>query len=282
MRVFKVIPVLAALLIYVGAPSAVAQTRILHEISFTGAADYSQADLLAVTGLKAGSSATQKQVEDAAQRLNDTGLFDEVNFTGNDKGIVYALKPAPSSAMLPVRFGNFVWWQDEEIEQTLKARVVLYRENAVPTSGNLRESISAALTAMVAEKGVAGATVASRLSSSRPGGPLNRLVFVIDSPAVLVHSLTLADASPAMQSKLVPVIRDMAGQQWDKDGSYLNIASRVGDVYHNEGFLDVAVAKQDHSAAAITLKDIELDLTATIHDSSGVDWVGSVVSSGFQ
>jgi outer membrane protein assembly factor BamA len=268
MRLFRVFPVLAAVFLWVCATSVIAQTRVLREISFTGAPGYSQADLLAVTGLKPGTSATQQQVEDAAQRLNDTGLFDEVNFSGNDKGIVYALKPAPASAMLPARFGNLVWWQDEEIDRTLKARVALYRGDAVPTSGNLRESVSAALTVMVAEKGVAGATVASRLSSSRPGGPFDHLVFAIDSPAVLVHSLTLADASPAMQSKLVPVIQDMAGQQWDKDASYLNIASRVGYVYHDQGFLDVAVAKQDHSAPAIAANRIELDLTATINEGA--------------
>ncbi len=63
-----------------------AQTRILRQISFTGAPAYSQAELLAFTGLKPGSSATQQQVEDAAQRLGDTGLFEEVNFSGDDRG----------------------------------------------------------------------------------------------------------------------------------------------------------------------------------------------------
>ena len=118
--------------------------------------------MLAFTGLKPGGSATRQQLDDAAQRLNDTGLFDEVNFAGNDKGIVYTLKPAAPSAMLPVRFGNFVWWQDEEIQRVLKTKVALYRPDAVPIGGNMRESIAAALKAMVTEKGIAGATVASR------------------------------------------------------------------------------------------------------------------------
>src|ERR1035441_3400405 len=166
MRPFRVFPVFAAACLCASPFSLVAQTRILPEISFTGAPGYSQAELLAFTGLKPGGSASQQQLDDAAQHLNDTGLFDEVNFAGNDKGIVYTLKPAPASAMLPVRFGNFVWWQDEEIDRVLKARVALYRTDAVPIAGNLRQSIAAALKAMVAERGVAGATVASRRGSS--------------------------------------------------------------------------------------------------------------------
>lgn len=284
MRWLRVWPVFAAVCLWVPAGSLCAQTRVLPEVSFTGAPAYSQAELLAFTGLKPGGSATQQQAEDAAQRLNDTGLFDEVNFTGNDKGIVFTLKPAAANAVLPVRFGNFVWWQDEEIERTLKARVPLYRADAVPTAGNMRDNIAAALTAMLAEKGVAGATVGSRPGSAGAGSPLNHVVFAIDSPAVIIRSLTLVDASPGMQAKLERVIRDVSGHQWDKDASYPDIASRVGDVYRNDGYLDITVTKQERSAPVITATNIGLDVTATLSEGAQyhvaqLAWAGSEMLS---
>jgi outer membrane protein insertion porin family len=73
-----------------------------------------------------------------------------------------------------------------------------------------------------------------------------------------------------MRPKLDRVIHDVVGQQWDKDASFLNVESRVGDVYHNEGYLDLALTKQEHSAPAITANDIELDLTASL--SEGVQY----------
>lgn len=284
MRPFRVCPALAAAFLCACASLLSAQTRVLREISFTGAPAYTQGELLAFTGLKPGSSVTQQQVDDAAQRLGNTGLFEDVSYSGNDKGIVYSLKPVAASGVLPARFGNFVWWQDDEIDRMLKAQVALYRGDAVPTAGNLRDSVSKALTAMLAAKGLAGATVGSRLSSSRPGGPLDHIAFAIDAPPVVIHSLTLTDASPAMQTKLARVIQDVAGQQWDKDASYVNIASRVGDVYRNEGYLDIAIAKQDHSAAAITANDIELDVTAAINEGAQyhvtqLAWPGSELLS---
>jgi outer membrane protein insertion porin family len=282
MRCFRVWPVLAAVCLCASAGPLFAQTRVLREIAFTGAPAYSQAELLAFIGLKRGGSATQQQIEDAAQRLGDTGLFEEVTFSGNDQGIVYTLKPA--SSMLPARFGNFVWWQDEEIEQTLKGRVPLYREDAVPTAGTMRDSIAAALTAMLAEKGVAGARVGSRLSSAGAGSPVDHVVFAIDSPAVIIRSLTLVDASPGMLPLLERVIHDVAGQQWDKDASYLNVASRVDDVYRNQGYLDIAVVKQEHSAPLITADNIGLDLTATLSEGAQyhvaqISWPGSEMLS---
>jgi outer membrane protein assembly factor BamA len=284
MRLLRVVPVLAAVSLCAFPLSSVAQTRVLSAISFVGATGYSQAELLAFTGLKPGGSATQQQLDDAAQLLNDTGLFDEVTFAGNDKGIVYTLKPAAASAMLPVRFSNFVWWSDEEIQRSIKSRVALYRPEEVPTAGNLRANIGEALKAMLAEKGIAGSVVDSRLSSSRLNGPLDHIVFAIDSPAVLIHSLTLTGASPTMQPKLDRVIQDVAGQQWDKDASFDNIGARVGDVYHNEGYLDIALAKQEHSAPNITPSAIELDLTATLSEGAQyhvtqLAWAGSEMLS---
>ena len=284
MRFFRVRLVATVVCLCVLVGWAKAQTRVLRDISFTGAGVYSQPELLAFTGLKPGSSATQQQIEDAAQRLGDTGLFDEVTFSGNDRGIVYALKPATASAMLPARFGNFVWWPDGEIESVLKARVPLYRADAVPTSGNMRDSIAAALTSMLAEKGVAGARVGSRLTSPGVGRPPDHLLFAIDSPAVIIRSLKLVDASPGMQAELDRVILDVTGHQWDEDASYSDITARVGDVYRNDGYLDIAVTKQEHSAPVVTAENIGLDVTATLNEGaqyrvSRLAWAGSETMS---
>jgi outer membrane protein insertion porin family len=110
------------------------------------------------------------------------------------------------------------------------------------------------------------------------------VVFAIDSPAVIIRSLTLAEASPRMQPKLERVILDVAGAQWDKDASYINIASRVSDVYLDEGYLDIAVTKQEHSAPVITADNIGLDVTATLSEGAQyhvteLAWPGSEMLS---
>jgi len=280
MRLSRVFPAVAGICLCVSSVQLFAQTHVLREIAFTGAPAYSQAELLAFTGLKPGGSATQQQIEEVAQRLNDTGLFADVNFSGNDKGITYALTPAPASAMRPARFANFVWWQDEEVDRVLKTKVPLYHSDAVPTTGNLRDSIAAALTAMVTDKGLPEASVSSRLGASRAGGPLDRLVFSIDTPPVLIHTLTLAGASAGMEPKLGAVLHDVAGQPWDEVQSYTNISGRVGDVYRNEGYLDIGVADPKHSAPSIGANGVELDVTATLSEGAQyhvvkLDWPGS-------
>ena len=277
MRTFNFSPALAVLSLCASACLLSSQAQVKPAIAFSGAPAYSQSELLAFTGLKSGAAASQQQLQDVAQRLSDTGLFDEVNFAYNGKEIAFTLKPTPASAMLPVRFANFVWWQDDEIDHALKARVALYSGAAVPIHGNMRDSICAALTSMLAEKGLTGSSVSSIPGISQAGGIL---VFNIDSPPVLIHSLALADASPAMQPDLGYIMQDIAGQPWDKDTSFSDIAARVGVVYRDKGYLDAAIANQAHSTPSITAGGIQLDLTASVIEGaqyhvSQLAWPGS-------
>ena len=277
MRTFRVFQALTVLSLCAYAGPLSSQAQIKPAIAFSGAPAYSQSELLAFTGLKPGAAVTQQLLQDVAQRLSDTGLFDEVNFAYNDKQIAFSLKPAPASAMLTARFANFVWWQDDELDRALKSRVAFYNSAAVPVHGNMRDSICAALASMLAEKGVNGASV-----SSIPG--LGGLVFNLDSPPVLIHSLALADTSPAMQPNLTYIMQDVAGQPWDKVTSFSDIASRVGIVYRDKGYLDAVIVKQSHSTPSITANGIQLDLTASVIEGtqyhvSLLTWPGSELLS---
>ena len=280
MRFHRVFLAAAALPLCVSPLSVIAQTHVLHKITFAGATDYTQEELLAFTGLKPGMSATQQQIEDAAQKLGDTGLFQDVTFSGSDDGLVYTVTPAASKSMLPIRFANFVWWQDEELERALAAKVPLYHGAMVPISGNLRESAATALAALAADKGLAGATVNSRLSSSRLGAPPDRIVFAIDSPAVLIRSVALTGGSKAMQPKLNQIQADLAGQPWNEAETFQNITGRVSDVYRDQGYVDIAVGKAERSAPAISAKGVEVDVTAALNEGAQyhvkqLAWAGS-------
>jgi outer membrane protein insertion porin family len=259
-----------------------AQTFKLPQIIFTGAPAFSEADLLQITGLHAGAISTQAEVQAAAQRISDTGLFADVHFESNAKGLVYTLKPMPDDNLLPARFTNFVWWTPEELISTLKTRVPLYT-GLVPISGNLQDSISTALKAMVAEKGIT-ANIVAIPSLPGVGATPTAISFAIDSPEVLIHTLTLAQASPAMQAKLDKVIKLQTGKPFLQDTTRTGIASQVIEIYRNDGYLDAIVLDLTHSAPKTTASTIDLDLTATISEGepyriTQLTWPGSDMMS---
>jgi outer membrane protein assembly factor BamA len=280
MRFHRAFLFAATLPLCISPVSVIAQAHVLRKITFAGTIGYTEEELLRFTGLKPGMSATQQQIEDAAQKLGDTGLFEDVNFSGSDDGLVYTLTPAASKSMLPIRFANFVWWQDEELDRALAAKVPLFHGGPVPVSGNMRESVATALAALAADKGLTGATVNSRLASARAGMPPDRIVFAIDSPAVLIRSVALTGGSKAMQSKLNQIQADLAGQPWNEVESLQNISGRVSDVYRGEGYVDIAVGKPERSAPALSPKGVEVDLTAALNEGAQyhvkqLAWAGS-------
>ena len=258
-----------------------AQTIKLPAITFEGAPAFSQADLLKVSDLHAGATSTQAEVQAAAQRLSDTGLFSDVHFASSARGLVYTLKPMPADNLLHATFANFVWWTPNELTSALKARVPLYI-GVIPISGNLQDSIIAALKAMVAEKGVT-ANIVAMPSNAQTGATPTAILFAIESPEVHIHTLTLTQTSPAMQSKLEGVIKEQAGKPFDLYTPD-SIGHQITDIYGNNGYLDATVVDLTHTAPQVTSTGIDLDLTATIQEGeayrvSQLTWQGSDIMS---
>jgi outer membrane protein assembly factor BamA len=278
------LPVLSALLatcLFAPSTHLSAQNFILPKISFTGAPAYSQADLLAFSGLKPGATSTAAEVQSAAQRLSDTGLFSDVHFESNTQGLIYTLKLMPADNMLTAHFANFAWWSPEELTTALKARVPLYL-GLIPISGNLQDSVTAALKTMLAERNVTATIAAIPIASL--GATPTAISFSIQSPEVRVHTLTIAQASPAMQPKLDKIIKLHVGEPFDQATTPAAITSQVSEVYRNDGYLDIAVLDLTHTSPQVTPTSIDLDLTATIsagepYRLTSLTWSGSDIMS---
>ncbi|HEY6376097.1 MAG TPA: POTRA domain-containing protein [Edaphobacter sp.] len=282
MRSRSVRPALLALCLLIPSIQLSAQTFKLPAITFAGAPAFSQDELLKVSGLHPGGTSTQAEVQAAAQHLSDTGLFADIHFESSAKGLVYTLKPMPSDNLLPASFPNLVWWTPEELTAALKSRVPLYT-GVVPISGNLQDSITAALKAMVAEKGVT-ANIVAIPSAAQPGATPAAIAFEIDTPEVHVHSLTIAQASPALQPKLDKVVKEQTGKFYEQDPTRAAITSQITDVYRNEGYLDAKVTSVTHAAPQVTPTSIDVDLTATITEGepyhlTQLTWPGSDILS---
>jgi outer membrane protein assembly factor BamA len=276
-------PALFALCLSVPTLQLPAQTFTIPSITFEGAPAYSQTDLLKVTGLTPGSASTQEGLQAAAQHLSDTGLFSDINFASNEKGLVFTLKPMQDSNLLPASFANFVWWSSEQINSTLKTTVPLYT-GVVPLTGNLQDSVIAALKSMLATKGVTTANIVAIPASAQPGSIASSIRFEIESPQVRVHSIALPHISPLLQPQLDKVIKEHVGKPFVEGTTPADISSQLTEIYRNDGYLDATVVDVTHAPPKATPTGIDIDLTATIHEGtpyhvSQLTWEGSDVMS---
>ena len=282
MRSTTLRPALLALCLFIPTLQLSAQSFISPPIIFDGAPTFSQTDLLKVAGLQPGATATQADVQAAAQHLSDTGLFSDISFESNSTGLVYHLKPMPDSNLLPATFTNFVWWSPAELTAGLKARVPLYT-GVVSTAGNLQDNIISALKAMVAEKGVT-ANVVAIATSAQPGATPSSIGFAIDSPQVRVHTITVVHASPTMQPRLDPVIKNQTDQPFDTKTTRTTITNALTSAYHDAGYLDMAVLNLAQAPPQVTPNGIDVAFTATLNEGQPyqlfqLNWPGSDIIS---
>src|SRR5215467_14481416 len=97
--------------------SSVAQTGIqsfkLNKVSSSGSKRFTEADIVAATGLKTGATITADDLKRAADRLAQSGAFSQVNYRFSGDAAQFELVDA--AQFLPVTFENFIWFSDADL-----------------------------------------------------------------------------------------------------------------------------------------------------------------------
>ncbi len=115
MRHFRVI----AFFLFAATISAAAEpSYTAGKIVFNRPGPYTQAQLEAAAGMHPGTSFKADDLGAAAQRLIDSGFFENVGATLNGRvdavSVLFDIKPINRAQMLHVGFENFVWLSHAE------------------------------------------------------------------------------------------------------------------------------------------------------------------------
>jgi outer membrane protein insertion porin family len=277
----------ASLCLFAACSAAQSTQYIVKKIVFDGTVPYSQASLQAICGLKPGDAITKDSLQDATQRLVDTGAFDDVqaSLDGPYKAIsvIFAVTPTTADHLLAVGFENFVWWQPDELTAELQKRVPLF-SGTVPESGNVQQSIHDALEQMLAEKQIT-ATVSSKIVDAAPGRPMRTVDYRIVTPDIRIRSFTLQrDPAAPLSAQTDKVLA------WLKDSSYndgiagASASDRILDVYRDAGYLDAALANLRRTVTPNGADRFDVDITATLRPGelyhvAKIEWPGSSLIS---
>jgi len=155
-----------------------------------------------------------------------------------------------------VRYANFVWWQPDELEKLVEARVPLF-QGKLAFNGTLTDQVEAALTTLLHEKGIDAKVEAMQ------GG--TGTILTITRPEILVGQTHVEGASPAFAAKLDGMGQSIAGQDFGIDETSRTIRQRLSDIYQDAGYLDVL---NDAPTFAPPRKDMDrflIDATVVVH-----------------
>ncbi len=249
--------VFCLLLIAAVAVPVPAQKFIPKKITFSGTTANS-AELLAVTGLKPGDALGQAEIQAAAQKLIDTGLFTDVRFAFDGVALNYALKSAEH--LEPVAYSNFPWWDDKALNAAVAAKVPLFHGSVPPESG-MQQQVASALTALLADKGVQAAVTAvpAKDETMRDAG----IEFHIDSPPVEIGSVDFSGVSGAWTDPVAAIAKAAAGQDFDPSNE-ATLATALRAIYHRQGYLDVALTGYAHGQPQVADGKVTVPVSGTV------------------
>ncbi|NUQ29199.1 MAG: hypothetical protein HOQ35_11880 [Acidobacteriaceae bacterium] len=267
-------------LLFVVSAAANAQYTI-KKIVFDGQNLYSQSDLEAASGLKPGQTLNNEALQAAAQRLVDTGAFEDMQATldGPMKAIsvIFKVKPVDASKLLHISYANFAWWSPEELKAEISRRVPLAGET-IPEAGSLQASVQTALEAMVQEKGLTGAKVSEEVLEPRPGVPFRVAAYRIVSPAVVMGSVRVDGVSPAMQANVQKITAALAGRPYNEGVGGQDISDALLAIFRDAGYLTAKLTPLQRTISGTGPVQVSLSTTvqaAEAYKLGTVSWTGA-------
>jgi outer membrane protein insertion porin family len=253
---------LSVLFLAIFGGGAFAQTYSVGKIAFSGS-DLSQGELLAFTGLRAGQ-VTRDQMQAAATRLTDTGLFADARFSLDGEMLTFELKPSP--AVVAVRYDNFPWWDDKTLNAAVAAKVPLFHGALYP-GGPMREEVTAALTSLLVAKDVRGSVIRTTPVGD-PNGDQVGIAYRIESPRVVLGAFHIEGYSGVWTGPLQEIEKAAMGQVFAGPARE-KLADAVRAVYGRQGFIDVTMTEPAWGTPLLVNGAIAVPVRMSIQSEGG-------------
>jgi outer membrane protein assembly factor BamA len=276
---FRVFRTLSALVCLTAAPALAQYT--LKKIVFQGNTPYSQTALEAASGLKSGDKASNETLQQAAQRLSDTGAFGDLQVSfdgpGNAISIIFKITPLDPNRQLTPTFDNFIWFTPQELQAGLRARVPLFA-SVLPESGNLQDAVQTALAEMLKEKGVA-ATLTHEVFEPTAERPIRVVAYRVKTPRIQIHAVRLTNVSTEFAGPIQQIAGKMVNTPFNEGIEKPTTAETLLSAYLKAGYLNAQLTGRALTPTTSSPDRIDVDLTASV-EAGQLFHVGDIVWSG--
>jgi outer membrane protein assembly factor BamA len=258
------------LLFVVWSAFAIAQTTGKTPISYkllsihvTGLQHFTENQVVSASGLRLGQFAGEEEFKQAAQKLGETGLFTQLNYSYkySTQGCDLELQVAENDHLVPIIFDKFVWFSDDELLRLLRDRVPLF-DGRVPGGGHLTDQIADTLGKLLAERKIGGRV--EYMASGPLDGGIESYDYKLSMHAIVIRNMDFPGATDPETPLLQAAAKPLSGQD------YLRTKMRVQEkfnflpVYHTRGYLKAKFAEAQAKVAedgTQTLVDVSFPVT---------------------
>jgi outer membrane protein assembly factor BamA len=214
---------------------ATAATAQLREIRTDGLKSLPEPQAAALTGLQIGAQVGKDDLQAAADKLVQCGLFAKVryNFQSRTDGLVvtFHVEEAPR---IPAYFDNLPWFADSELNDAIRAKLPFY-DGALPQAGTVVDQAADAVSQFLATHGLQAAV--EHQIAPNPVGDGSVQLIRINGEALHIAEVQFSD--PALNSS--PTVRqqlpDLLGRPYSRMTIDMFLAEQIRPLFLQKGFL---------------------------------------------
>lgn len=222
-------------------PAQAQTTAVLAEIHATGTSHYSDAQVAAAAGLHIGDTVTRDDLQAAADRLAQLGVFSKVSyrFTPRKDGrneIDVEFQLTDNADVVPVTFDNFPWFSDEELSAAIRTAIPFFNGFA-PPDGAVLDTINATISKLLQDRHISGDLEHTLLA--RPDSNAMTLQFRLNGPSLKIGSIEYGDSLAAASTELEERKNDILNKPYSRFSIELFELEQIRPLYLTTGHLKV-------------------------------------------
>ncbi|MGC1619619.1 MAG: POTRA domain-containing protein [Candidatus Acidiferrum sp.] len=221
------------------AQTPAAPTALLNEIHIDGLKTFPETKVIALSGLQQGAQAGKADLQSAADRLLQTGLFSKVNYKfatrAEELTVTFQLEEAPR---VPVYYDNLPWFADGELNDAIRAKLSLF-DGSLPEAGAALDQAAAAINDLLASRQLKQ-TVEHELIAN-PLGDGNVQDFHVQDVSFYIASVEFGDPSLSASHVVEQALSAVQGKPYSRMTIDLFLSEQVRPLYLQRGYLRVTL-----------------------------------------
>src|SRR5258708_1532171 len=258
----------------------------LREIHAVGEKLLSEAQVVAITGLTPGAQIGKNDLQSAADKLVQSGLFAKVSYNFQTKVAgVFVTYHVEESPRIPVYFDNLPWFTDSALGDAIRAKFPFF-EGTLPEAGAAVDQAVDAVKELLASRGVQGSV--EHIVIANPTGEGNVQEIRIEGAALHIAKLEFSDPALTASKAVQQHLSEILGKPYSRMTIDLFLAEAIKPIYLQQGFLRVKLGPPEVRPTGDPNQKLPSQIPVFVPVAPGgvyrwreIRWIGNTLVSEF-
>jgi outer membrane protein insertion porin family len=260
-------------------------TASLREVHAEGQKLLSEAQVVVLTGLVVGSQVGRADLQTAADKLVQSGLFAKVSYSFQTRTGVFATYHVEESPRIPAYFDNIPWFADSELADAIRKRLPFF-DGTLPEAGAAVDEAAEAIKELIASHGLN--VTLEHLVAANPLGEGNVQQFRIEGEALRIEKLEFSDSSLLASKAVQQHLSEIVGKPYSRMTIDLFLIEAIRPVYFQQGYLhaklgplEIRLTGNPHQKLPEQIPVFVPVTPGAVYYWKEVHWTGNAAVSGF-